>query len=39
MNKIEIIVRVNLIHFKLIFKKNKKKIIIYIHGNNTSKIN
>jgi len=32
MNKIEIIVRVNLIHFKLIFKKNKKKILFIFTG-------
>jgi len=40
MNKIEITVRVNLIHFKLIFKKNKKKIVhVHIHVNNASAIN
>ena len=32
MNKIEIIVQVNLIHFKLIFKKNKKKLLFIFTG-------
>jgi hypothetical protein len=32
MNKIEIIVQVNLIHFKLIFKKNKKNLLFIFTG-------
>jgi hypothetical protein len=36
MNKIEITVRVNLIHLKLIFFK---KIIVHVHVNSVSEIN
>ena len=38
MNKIEITVQVNLIHLKLIFKKNKKNIV-HVHVYNASAIN
>ena len=40
MNKIKIIVRVNLINLKLTFFKNKKNIVhVHIHVNNASTIN
>ena len=39
MNKIEITVRVNLIHLKLIFLKIKKKIVVHVHVNSASEIN
>jgi len=39
MNKIEIAVWVNLIHLKLIFEKNKKKIVVHVHVNSASEIN
>jgi len=37
MNKIEITVRVNLIHLKLIFLK--KEIVVHVYMNNASEIN
>ena len=38
-NKIEITVWVNLIHLKLIFLKNKKKLEVHVHVNSASEIN
>jgi hypothetical protein len=39
MNKIEIIVQVNLIHLKLILKKKQNKNIVHVHVNNASALN